>query len=123
VVEAEIRAPKFGAGLGGGNWVFIEELMNDIWIKRDIPVYIYDPLDSDLPVDYTNAYSPIVHRYLDVTSVPQNDREVLFILKLSSDQDQSRLCWDTYWIFRQQGLSCHDAWKKAISPPLPSPTL
>lgn len=35
----EIHAPKFGSGLAGGNWSFIEQLIEDIWTK--IPVYIY----------------------------------------------------------------------------------
>jgi hypothetical protein len=35
----EIHAPKFGSGLAGGNWNFIENLIEDIW--TEIPVYIY----------------------------------------------------------------------------------
>jgi O-acetyl-ADP-ribose deacetylase (regulator of RNase III) len=31
---SEIHAPKFGAGLAGGNWDFIEELINECWIGR-----------------------------------------------------------------------------------------
>jgi hypothetical protein len=38
-IKYEIHAPKFGSGLAGGNWNFIENLIEDIWI--DIPVYIY----------------------------------------------------------------------------------
>ncbi len=37
----EIHCPKFGSGLAGGNWQFIENLMNDIWYN--IPVYVYRP--------------------------------------------------------------------------------
>lgn len=36
----QIHAPKFGSGLAGGNWQFIEELIKDIW--SNIPVFIYD---------------------------------------------------------------------------------
>jgi hypothetical protein len=36
-----IHAPKFGAGLAGGNWDFIEELIRELWIDRGIPVTIY----------------------------------------------------------------------------------
>lgn len=35
----EIHAPKFGSGLAGGDWNFIEQLIHDIWL--DSPVYIY----------------------------------------------------------------------------------
>lgn len=37
--RVEIHAPKFGSGLAGGNWLFIEELINDIW--GDINTFIY----------------------------------------------------------------------------------
>lgn len=36
----QIHAPKFGSGLAGGNWFFIEELINDIW--PNYSVFIYD---------------------------------------------------------------------------------
>lgn len=39
--NVEIHAPKFGSGLSGGNWSFIEELIKDIW--NDIPVFVYTP--------------------------------------------------------------------------------
>lgn len=35
----QIHAPKFGSGLAGGNWSFIEKLIEDIWYN--IPTYIY----------------------------------------------------------------------------------
>lgn len=35
----QIHAPKFGCGLAGGNWNFIESLIEDIW--SNIPVLIY----------------------------------------------------------------------------------
>lgn len=37
--KVEIHAPKFGAGLAGGNWSFIVDLIHDIW--SGLPVYIY----------------------------------------------------------------------------------
>lgn len=37
--KIEIHAPKFGSGLAGGDWRFIEELINDIW--SDYTVYVY----------------------------------------------------------------------------------
>jgi hypothetical protein len=37
--KIQIHAPKFGSGLAGGNWSFIEELIKDIW--NNIPVCIY----------------------------------------------------------------------------------
>lgn len=39
--RVQIHAPKFGSGLGGGNWLFIEELIKDIWVN--IPTFIYSP--------------------------------------------------------------------------------
>tara|TARA_Y100000034_G_scaffold135536_1_gene207866 strand:- start:18622 stop:19113 length:492 start_codon:yes stop_codon:yes gene_type:complete len=38
----EIHAPKFGSGLAGGNWDFIEELIEEIWCNHNIPVTIYE---------------------------------------------------------------------------------
>jgi hypothetical protein len=38
--SVEIHAPKFGSGLAGGNWLFISDLIEDIWNKYT--VYIYD---------------------------------------------------------------------------------
>lgn len=37
--KAQIHAPKFGSGLAGGNWLFIQDLIADIW--KDFPVVIY----------------------------------------------------------------------------------
>lgn len=39
----EIHAPKFGSGLAGGNWVFISDLIDDIWGKYFVTVYNYPP--------------------------------------------------------------------------------
>jgi len=41
VRRAEIHAPKFGSGLSGGDWSFIEELIKECWCDCDIPVTIY----------------------------------------------------------------------------------
>jgi len=38
--QIEIHAPKFGSGLAGGNWSFIENIIEDVW--GQIPVYIYN---------------------------------------------------------------------------------
>ena len=37
--KIEIHAPRFGSGLAGGNWDFIDDLITDIWYRY--PVYIY----------------------------------------------------------------------------------
>lgn len=36
----DIVAPKFGSALAGGNWLFIEDLIEDIWLERDINVTV-----------------------------------------------------------------------------------
>lgn len=38
--KIEIHTPKFGSGLAGGNWSFIEQLINDLWFDHQIFVYI-----------------------------------------------------------------------------------
>jgi hypothetical protein len=37
--KVQIHAPKFGSGLAGGNWNFIQDLIKDIW--TNIPTFIY----------------------------------------------------------------------------------
>jgi hypothetical protein len=37
--KVEIHCPKFGSGLAGGNWAFIEDLIEDIWGKYSVTVY------------------------------------------------------------------------------------
>lgn len=39
--NVEIHCPKFGSGLAGGNWNFIENLIEDIWSKYFVMVYSY----------------------------------------------------------------------------------
>jgi hypothetical protein len=38
--KIEIHCPKFGSGLAGGNWVFIEQLIEDMWSNYTVCVYI-----------------------------------------------------------------------------------
>lgn len=38
--KVEIHAPRFGSGLAGGNWEFIENLIQDIWTNIDIFIYL-----------------------------------------------------------------------------------
>jgi hypothetical protein len=47
-----IRCPLFGAGLAGGNWDFIEKLIEDCWLRFDIPVVTYFLPDA-LPDGWT----------------------------------------------------------------------
>lgn len=35
----QIHCPKFGCGLAGGNWLFIQELINDIWGNYSVIIY------------------------------------------------------------------------------------
>jgi hypothetical protein len=37
----QIHAPMFGSGLAGGNWDFIVNLIEDIWLARKLEVTIY----------------------------------------------------------------------------------
>jgi len=37
----EIHCPLFGAGLAGGNWDFIEELICELWACRDLKVVVH----------------------------------------------------------------------------------
>jgi hypothetical protein len=40
----EIHCPKFGTGSCGGNWIFIQDLIDDIWALNNI--YIYNHTNS-----------------------------------------------------------------------------
>lgn len=46
IENIEIHCPKFGSGLAGGNWFFIQDLIKDIW--HHYPVYIYNKQDNKL---------------------------------------------------------------------------
>lgn len=37
----ELHCPKFGSGLAGGNWDFIQELILDCWVKEGLNVTVY----------------------------------------------------------------------------------
>ena len=37
---SNIICPQFGAGLAGGNWDFIEELINDCWVRVGLEVTV-----------------------------------------------------------------------------------
>jgi hypothetical protein len=39
--NVQIHCPKFGSGLAGGNWFFIQELIQDIWGEFSVFVYSY----------------------------------------------------------------------------------
>lgn len=38
-IEPEIVGPLFGSNLAGGNWDFIEELIQEIWSNIDVTIY------------------------------------------------------------------------------------
>ena len=38
-LKLNIHAPKFGSGLAGGNWDFIENLIEDIWGHLSVTIY------------------------------------------------------------------------------------
>lgn len=38
--QVEIHAPRFGAGLAGGNWNFILDLIDDVWYDLDVFIYL-----------------------------------------------------------------------------------
>lgn len=41
-MDLRILAPKFGSELAGGNWDFVEDLIYDIWIEKQIPVTVVE---------------------------------------------------------------------------------
>lgn len=41
--KIEIHSPKFGSGLAGGNWNFIQDIIDDIWGRHTIYIYNYPP--------------------------------------------------------------------------------
>jgi hypothetical protein len=38
-ISDTIHCPLFGAGLAGGNWAFIHELIKDIWTNNNVNIY------------------------------------------------------------------------------------
>lgn len=41
-LDAEVHAPRFGAGLAGGDWNVIEKMINDQLISKGVKCTIYD---------------------------------------------------------------------------------
>jgi hypothetical protein len=42
IFNFEIYCPKFGSGLAGGNWRFIECLIQDFWVNQGIFVTVFE---------------------------------------------------------------------------------
>jgi hypothetical protein len=42
VLHITIHCPKFGSELAGGNWEFIEALIEDCWLNKGIDVTVYE---------------------------------------------------------------------------------
>jgi hypothetical protein len=40
--KVEIHCPKFGCGLAGGDWVVVEALIKNIWVRRGFDVTVYE---------------------------------------------------------------------------------
>lgn len=40
-ISFQIHCPKFGSGLAGGNWNFVQNLIEDVWTNEKITVYQY----------------------------------------------------------------------------------
>ena len=41
-LKAEVHCPRFGAGLAGGNWEVIEQLIHEVWVDYDLDVVVYE---------------------------------------------------------------------------------
>lgn len=54
-VKAQVACPLFGAGLAGGNWNFVEKLIEDCWLKAGIPVTVFY-LPQFLPDNWSPPY-------------------------------------------------------------------
>ena len=46
-IGASIHAPKFGAGLAGGDWGLVESMINDAFNGIDVTVYEYDEVKNN----------------------------------------------------------------------------
>ena len=44
--NVEIHSPRFGTGLSGGNWLFISDLIDDIW--GGVSTYVYEQYDKKI---------------------------------------------------------------------------
>jgi hypothetical protein len=51
-INATIHAPMFGSGLAGGDWDFIETLIQEAWTNANIPVTIYQLEQPTTLTDY-----------------------------------------------------------------------
>lgn len=40
--STSIHMPRIGCGLAGGNWLIMEKIIEKCFIKKNIPVFIYD---------------------------------------------------------------------------------
>ncbi len=61
-----IYCPLFGAGIGGGSWHIIEEIIHDVWLKYvDVTAFYFKNdtdrmgLDLDYTWEYNNSKEPI----------------------------------------------------------------
>lgn len=41
-LQASIHCPKFGAGLAGGDWNIIEQMIQEIWVENGLSVTVYE---------------------------------------------------------------------------------
>lgn len=41
-LQASIHCPKFGAGLAGGDWNVIEQMIQEIWVENGLSVTVYE---------------------------------------------------------------------------------
>jgi O-acetyl-ADP-ribose deacetylase (regulator of RNase III) len=39
--NATIHCPLFGSKLAGGDWLFVEKLIEDCWLRTEIPVFVH----------------------------------------------------------------------------------
>lgn len=51
--EFSVIAPMFGSALAGGNWLFIEELIKDCWLREGIDVTVCYLPQFGLPSNWT----------------------------------------------------------------------
>jgi hypothetical protein len=50
--NATIHCPLFGSKLAGGDWLFVETLIEDCWLRVGIPVFVHY-LPQFLPSNFT----------------------------------------------------------------------
>jgi len=73
-LKASIVCPLFGAGIGGGDWKVIEQLIVDSWVSYAIPVTVYQlppRPPASVPAGAVVQVSPVVPAVLQTdTSYP-----------------------------------------------------